>query len=71
MTFHQSVHNFINKNKEQMIADLKALLRIPSVEGEAQDGAPFGKDVALALEHTLSVCRKLGLKAVNVDGYAG
>ena len=71
MTFHQSVHNFINKNKEQMIADLKALLRIPSVEGEALDGAPFGNDVALALEHTLGVCRKLGLKAVNVDGYAG
>lgn len=71
MTQHDRLHNYININKAQMVEDLKALLRIPSVEGEQAENAPFGTEVERALNLTLDICRKLGLKAVNVDGYAG
>lgn len=65
------IHKYIDTNSEQMVQDLVGLLRIPSVEGTPEAGAPFGKEVKSALDYTLELCRRLGLKAVNVDGYAG
>ncbi len=65
------IHAYINENKDQLISSLKELLRIPSVEGEPAEGAPFGAEVGHALNFTLDLCKSLGLTAVNVDGYAG
>ena len=65
------IHKYIDQNSEQMVKELVQLLRIPSVEGTPEEGAPFGKEVRSALDYTLSLCQRLGLKAVNVDGYAG
>lgn len=65
------MHKYIDEHRDAMVSDLKTLLRIPSVEGEPQPGAPFGSEVRRALDTALEMCRKLGLHAVNVDGYAG
>ena len=46
-------------------------VRQPSVKGEAEDGAPFGKDVRAMLELCVSDCVRLGFDAKNVAGYAG
>ena len=56
---------------ENMKNSLKELVRIPSVKGEAEEGAPFGKDVRDALAYVLSLAESLGFRTVNYDNYIG
>ena len=44
------MHKYIDEHRDAMVSDLKTLLRIPSVEGEPQPGAPFGSEVRRALD---------------------
>lgn len=57
--------------KEDILRDLATLIAIPSVNGEAQPGMPFGKHAADALERILSIADGMGLATKNVNGYAG
>lgn len=50
------------KNFAQAKAALLELLAIPSVEGEAEAGAPFGREVAAAMAKTAELAEALGLK---------
>ena len=65
--------NRIEQMLREQIEDLKALVRIPSVSrgDPAEPGKPFGKTVYEALQATLAIARRLGLKAWDVDGYCG
>ena len=65
--------NRIEETLREQIEDLKALVRIPSVSrgDPAEPGKPFGKTVYEALQATLQIARKLGLKAWDLDGYCG
>ncbi len=64
---------WIEQTLPAQIEDLKALVRIPSVSrgDPAEPGKPFGKTVYEALQAALSIARRLGLKAWDVDGYCG
>ena len=57
--------------KPQLLACLQENLRIPSVQGDAEDGAPYGVEVRRSLEHVLSAAEKLGFRTMNVDGHLG
>lgn len=57
--------------KEAMLRDLKALLRIPSFKGPAEDGKPMGAAIAEALEFMLRLAEQEQLVTKNVEGYAG
>lgn len=35
---------YIHAHSDELLASLAALVRIPSVEGEPGEGAPFGKE---------------------------
>lgn len=63
--------SLIQKYKEDIVKDTQAILRIRSVEGEAVGNMPFGEDVQRALETSLGMCEKLGMKTDNIDNYAG
>lgn len=65
--------DFIKKNRDDMIEDIKAFAAIPSIldEKTAADGKPFGEKPAQALAWILEKGKKLGLKVKNYDGYAG
>ncbi|NNU83361.1 dipeptidase PepV [Geobacillus sp. BMUD] len=65
--------NEAKKRKDDLVRDVQALVRIPSVRDEerAQPGAPFGPKVAEALEHMLHRGREEGFRVKNVDGFAG
>lgn len=56
---------------EDMLNDLKKLIAIPSVMGEAEEGAPFGKAPRAALDCFLEIAASYGLKTHNENGYCG
>jgi len=66
-------HDEVLKRKEEMLDELKRFLQIESVLDESTAGpnAPFGKEIAKALEFMLSLGEKDGFRTKNVDGYAG
>ena len=61
----------IEKNRNQLIRTTQELVRIKSVEDDSVAGGPFGQGVKDCLERTLEICRELGFKTKNIDGYAG
>lgn len=54
-----------------MLNDLKELITIPSVMGEPEDGAPFGKGPRAALDKFLQIAESYGMKTKNENGYCG
>ncbi|MED4980972.1 dipeptidase PepV, partial [Geobacillus stearothermophilus] len=65
--------NEAKKRKDDLVRDVQALVRIPSVrdDGGAKPGAPFGPKVAEALDYMLTRGQEEGFRIKNVDGYAG
>ena len=55
----------------QMERDLLGLLAIPTVQGAAEENAPFGRPLVEALEYSLALAKSLGLSVMNVDNYVG
>ncbi len=68
---NKNVDAIIESNKQRLIESLQESIRIPSVEGKPEDGAPFGPEVRRALEHALNTADGLGLRNWNMDGYVG
>lgn len=62
---------YIRAHADELLADLAALIQIPSVEGEPAPDAPFGTEVARCLQETLALCEKLGFRTVNMDNRVG
>ena len=62
---------FIEVNMEGIIRDIKALVDIPSVKSEPEEGAPFGKDVRRALNKALEIAGRMGFETVNCGDYMG
>ncbi len=51
MNYKQEIHEYIKASKDEITETLKEIIKIPSLRGEPQVGAPFGKDCAKVLEH--------------------
>lgn len=67
----QQIDQWVENHRSEMIADIAALISIPSKRGEAAENAPFGKEPARALHAALAMCEKYGFTAKNYDNYAG
>ena len=66
------VLDYITAHEEEIIEDLKALSRIPSVRGDAEPGFPFGRMPAAAVEAAADLYEKHGFSLTRrIDmGYA-
>lgn len=51
MEYQKQIHEYLQIHKNQIIEDLKKLVKIPSVRDKAQENAPFGKDCACVLKY--------------------
>lgn len=65
------IRKYLEDKKEEMIAFLGELIAVRSVQEEAKEGYPFGRNSAKALEIMLDKCKELGFSVENVDNYAG
>lgn len=61
---------WVDTHREEIIAAAQGLLRIPSVKGAAQEGAPFGAETRKALDFALSLAASQGLSTKMLDGFA-
>ena len=66
-----TIREYLESHKQDMINDLRELVAIPSVQGKAEKGMPFGRHPAKALETMLNKCKAAGFAVENVENYAG
>ena len=61
----------LNKYMPDIIKNLQELIQIKTVLDTPVEGGPFGKGNKECLEKTLELCKQLGFKTKNLDGYCG
>jgi len=67
----ETVHQMIEESRNELIGTLQRWIGVPSVKSEAVDGAPFGAEVARALDMALNDAKAMGFAVRNFDHYAG
>ena len=68
---YSKLDKIVYELKDELIADIRAWLAIPSVQADPLPGKPFGENVAKALDLALETGRKYGFETRNIDYYAG
>ena len=67
----QKILEKVESLRGRMMDDILELVRIDSVETEAQPGAPFGPGVRHALQKALEMGERLGFRTANLNNYMG
>lgn len=63
------IEEFIDSHTEEMLEDLKTLVRIQSMRGDAKPQKPYGEGPAAALEAAREMMEKYGFRTTNYDNY--
>lgn len=61
----------VKRQEPALLQCLRENLRIPSVQGEPEEGMPYGREVRRSLDHVLAAAEALGFDTVNMDGQLG
>ena len=67
--YREMIDAFIDSHQEEMLEDLKTLVRIDSRRGKAEEGKPFGEGPAKVLQAAEELMRAYGLKTKNYENY--
>jgi succinyl-diaminopimelate desuccinylase len=65
------LQKIVDSMKGDIIKSTQELIKIKSLETKPETDAPFGKEIKECLDRTLEICRELGFKTENFDGFAG
>lgn len=70
--WYSQIEKYIEENKDEIIENLKALVKIPSISKAGEDAFPFGKDVDDALNLAAEIYNKNGvpMEVKHDKGYA-
>ncbi len=66
----RKVYEMIDGYRDEFTKMLRRWVQVPSVKGEAEAGAPFGKEVRRMLDLAVEDARKMGFEVREFDGYA-
>ena len=66
-----TVDQALKQLEQEMIESVQAVIRYPSVRGEAKPGMPFGEDIDKCYRFTMDLAEKLGFTTKDFGGYAG
>ncbi len=64
------IEKIIDGYRDEFTAVLQEWVRIPSVKGEAAQGAPFGKEIARMMDKARETAAGMGFAVRTFDGYA-
>ncbi len=67
--YRKQIDAWIDAHQEEMLEDLFALVRIPSMRGKAEEGMPYGEEPARVLEAMRKLMEKYGLDTRNYENY--
>ena len=67
--YKEKLDAYIDAHKEDMLEDLKTLVRIDSQKGEGKPGKPFGEGPAKVLDTAEEMLKKYGFSTQNYDHY--
>ena len=67
--YKEKLDAYIDAHKEDMLEDLKTLVRINSQKGETQPGKPFGEGPAKVLDTAEAMLKRYGFQTTNYDHY--
>ncbi len=72
LTYDKQIIEWINDNKDGLLKDWIEIAKIPAILGESEDGAPFGKACADALDKCAGIFKERGFdaKVYTDSGYA-
>jgi len=68
-SYKEKIDAYIDSKKEEMLEDLKMLVRIDSQKGQAEDGKPFGAGPAAAVAAAQELMQRYGLDVKNYENY--
>lgn len=69
--YKEQITQWVEAHREEMLEDIKTLVRIRSDRGEAEPGKPYGPGPDAALQAALSMAEQYGFYTKNYDGYVG
>lgn len=67
---NQAIDLWVEQHIEELKSDLAALVAVPSIAGDADDGAPYGKESLKALKTAGSIIEKKGFPVTYYDNCA-
>ena len=67
--YKEKLDAWIDAHREEMIEDLKTLVRINSIRGEAKEGMPYGEGPAAVIAAMQKLMESYGLSVTNYENY--
>ncbi|MCC8103442.1 MAG: Sapep family Mn(2+)-dependent dipeptidase [Clostridiales bacterium] len=68
-SYREQIDAYMDGKKDEMLEDLKTLVRIDSQKGEAEEGKPFGAGPAAAIAAAQELMQRYGLDVKNYENY--
>lgn len=69
--YKEQISQWVEAHRDEMVEDIKTLVRIRSDKGAAEPGKPYGPGPDAALQAALSMAEGYGFHTKNYDGYVG
>ena len=70
MSIKEHIDRWMDEHEREYLEDVKRLVAIRSVKGEAGPGMPYGEGPAAALAEAAKMCRGYGFEVSEFDGHA-
>lgn len=71
MSSYTKINEKMDEMREEIIEAIRENVKIDSIKGEPEEGAPYGKGPRAALDNALALGEKLGFKTGNVGNRVG
>ena len=65
------LHSWLKEHETELLETYRNLLRIPSIESDAEPNAPFGATNRQALDLMLDLSKETGMATKDIEGYCG
>jgi succinyl-diaminopimelate desuccinylase len=69
--YKEQISQWVEAHREELIEDIKTLVRIPSDRGNPQPGKPYGEGPAAALAAALQLAEGYGFHVKNYENHVG